>query len=68
MGRGSLLAGIYFGQPKGFKESETGVRSGFNTMVYSTPEVRSHTSTRLAGSISHLPPGTPEIPFSLEAS
>lgn len=34
-----LTGGIYFGQPKGFKESETGVRSGFNTMVYSTPEI-----------------------------
>jgi 3-isopropylmalate dehydrogenase len=34
-----LTGGIYFGQPKGFKENEKGEKIGFNTMVYSEPEV-----------------------------
>lgn len=34
-----LTGGIYFGQPKGFKENEQGERIGFNTMVYSAPEI-----------------------------
>jgi 3-isopropylmalate dehydrogenase len=33
-----LTGGIYFGQPKGVRE-ENGVRVGFNTMVYSEPEI-----------------------------
>lgn len=33
-------AGIYFGKPKGFGTDENGNRTGFNTMIYSTPEVR----------------------------
>jgi len=31
--------GIYFGTPKGFGTDENGNRTGFNTMIYSTPEV-----------------------------
>ncbi len=34
-----LTGGVYFGEPRGIVEKE-GVRSGFNTMVYSEPEVR----------------------------
>ena len=35
-----LVGGIYFGQPRGFgKCDKTGARTGFNTMVYSEPEV-----------------------------
>ncbi len=33
-----LTGGIYFGQPRGIKERD-GVRHGFNTLVYSEPEV-----------------------------
>ena len=33
-----LTGGIYFGQPKGVRE-ENGVRVGYNTMVYSEPEI-----------------------------
>ncbi len=33
-----LLGGIYFGQPRGFS-GEGNSRSGFNTMVYTVPEV-----------------------------
>lgn len=35
-----LVGGIYFGQPRGFGKDEQGNRTGFNTMVYSEPEVR----------------------------
>lgn len=35
-----LVGGIYFGQPRGFGTDEQGNRTGFNTMVYSEPEVR----------------------------
>ena len=34
-----LISGIYFGKPKGFGEDEDGNRTGFNTMVYSVPEI-----------------------------
>ena len=35
-----LVGGIYFGQPRGFgRDEKTGARIGFNTMVYSEPEV-----------------------------
>ncbi|MEQ9347634.1 MAG: 3-isopropylmalate dehydrogenase [Thalassospira sp.] len=33
-----LTGGIYFGQPRGIEERD-GVRTGFNTLVYSEPEV-----------------------------
>ena len=35
----SSSAVIYFGKPKGFGEDEDGNRTGFNTMVYSVPEI-----------------------------
>ncbi|OUS46103.1 Isopropylmalate dehydrogenase-like domain-containing protein [Ostreococcus tauri] len=34
-----LTGGIYFGKPKGFGVNEAGERTGFNTMIYSEPEV-----------------------------
>jgi len=35
-----LVGGIYFGEPRGFGTcARTGARTGFNTMVYSEPEV-----------------------------
>ena len=34
-----LIGGIYFGKPKGFGEDENGNKTGFNTMVYSVPEI-----------------------------
>jgi 3-isopropylmalate dehydrogenase len=34
-----LTGGIYFGQPKGIFETETGEKRGLNTMVYSESEV-----------------------------
>eukprot|EP00271_Cylindrocystis_brebissonii_P008866 TRINITY_DN23394_c0_g1_i1.p1 TRINITY_DN23394_c0_g1~~TRINITY_DN23394_c0_g1_i1.p1 ORF type:complete len:474 (-),score=87.86 TRINITY_DN23394_c0_g1_i1:453-1826(-) len=34
-----LTGGIYFGQPRGFGENSEGERMGFNTMVYSVPEI-----------------------------
>jgi 3-isopropylmalate dehydrogenase len=34
-----LTGGIYFGQPKGIFETETGEKRGVNTMAYSTHEV-----------------------------
>ena len=35
-----LVGGIYFGEPRGFGTcAKTGARTGFNTMVYSEPEV-----------------------------
>lgn len=33
------VGGIYFGQPRGFGVNEKGERIGFNTDVYSEPEV-----------------------------
>jgi 3-isopropylmalate dehydrogenase len=34
-----LVGGIYFGQPRGFGVNEKGDRIGYNTDVYSEPEV-----------------------------
>ena len=34
-----LTGGIYFGNPKGFGTNERGERIGYNTDVYSVPEV-----------------------------
>ena len=34
-----LTGGIYFGNPRGFGINENGDRIGFNTMIYSEPEV-----------------------------
>eukprot|EP00899_Mesostigma_viride_P006516 jgi/Mesvir1/15866/Mv03412-RA.1 len=34
-----LTGGIYFGKPKGFGKDAAGNRTGFNTMIYSEPEV-----------------------------
>lgn len=34
-----LTGGIYFGQPKGILETETGARRGVNTMVYQDSEI-----------------------------
>ncbi len=33
------VGGIYFGKPRGFSVNEAGERIGFNTDVYSEPEV-----------------------------
>ncbi len=35
-----LTGDVYFGQPRGMRTNEQGVREGFNTMIYSEPEVR----------------------------
>lgn len=34
-----LTGGIYFGEPRGIRELAGGVREGFNTYVYSEPEI-----------------------------
>lgn len=34
-----LTGGIYFGQPRGIRETESGEREGFNTYVYSESEI-----------------------------
>lgn len=34
-----LTGGIYFGEPRGVRTREDGVREGFNTYVYSEPEI-----------------------------
>lgn len=34
-----LTGGIYFGQPRGIRKLEGGVREGYNTLVYSEPEI-----------------------------
>ncbi len=34
-----LTGGIYFGEPRGVRRREDGVREGFNTYVYSEPEI-----------------------------
>ncbi len=41
---------IYFGEPRGIKRDDAGQRIGFNTMIYSEPEVRriAHVGFRLA--------------------
>ncbi len=35
-----LTGDVYFGQPRGMRTNDKGEREGFNTMVYSEPEVR----------------------------
>ncbi|MBU2862688.1 3-isopropylmalate dehydrogenase [Reinekea forsetii] len=35
-----LTGGIYFGQPRGIRQTESGEREGFNTYVYSESEIR----------------------------
>ncbi|KAA0875851.1 3-isopropylmalate dehydrogenase [Nitrincola tapanii] len=35
-----LTGGIYFGQPRGYRTKEGGVREGFNTYVYDENEIR----------------------------
>ena len=35
-----LTGGIYFGQPRGYRNKENGVREGFNTYVYDENEIR----------------------------
>ena len=44
-----LTGGIYFGQPRGVRELDDGVRQGFNTLVYSEPEIER--IARVAGDI-----------------
>ena len=34
-----LTGGIYFGEPRGIEELENGIRKGFNTLTYTTPEI-----------------------------
>ena len=34
-----LTGGIYFGQPRGIRTRDDGVREGFNTYIYSEPEI-----------------------------
>ncbi len=34
-----LTGSIYFGKPRGIRTREDGVREGFNTMIYSEPEI-----------------------------
>ncbi|MBU6459795.1 MAG: 3-isopropylmalate dehydrogenase [Proteobacteria bacterium] len=45
-----LTGDIYFGQPRGIRVNPAGEREGFNTMVYSEPEVRrvAHTAFKIA--------------------
>jgi 3-isopropylmalate dehydrogenase len=35
-----LTGGIYFGQPRGIRELDTGIRQGYNTLVYDENEIR----------------------------
>ena len=35
-----LTGGIYFGEPRGMEKKANGQRRGFNTLTYSTPEIR----------------------------
>ncbi len=35
-----LTGGIYFGQPRGIRELESGEKQGFNTLVYTESEIR----------------------------
>ncbi len=44
-----LTGGIYFGQPRGIRELDGGVKQGFNTLVYSEPEIER--IARVAGDI-----------------
>lgn len=34
-----LTGGIYFGEPRGIRKREDGTREGFNTLIYSEPEI-----------------------------
>lgn len=34
-----LTGGLYFGQPRGFRQESNGERTGYNTMVYTTSEI-----------------------------
>ena len=34
-----LTGGIYFGEPRGIRTNEKGVREGYNTYIYSEPEI-----------------------------
>jgi len=45
-----LTGDAYFGEPRGIKRDEAGNRIGFNTMIYSEPEIRriGHVGFRLA--------------------
>jgi 3-isopropylmalate dehydrogenase len=45
-----LTGDAYFGEPRGIKRDEAGQRIGFNTMIYSEPEIRriGHVGFRLA--------------------
>ncbi len=45
-----LTGGIYFGQPRGIKILENGERQGYNTLVYSEPEIRriAHSAFQIA--------------------
>ncbi|MEJ2213827.1 MAG: 3-isopropylmalate dehydrogenase, partial [Gammaproteobacteria bacterium] len=44
-----LTGGIYFGQPRGIRELDDGVKQGFNTLVYAEPEIER--IARVAGDI-----------------
>ena len=35
-----LTGGIYFGQPRGIEDLPDGTRKGYNTLVYTTPEIQ----------------------------
>ncbi len=35
-----LIGGIYFGEPRGIEDLDNGERRGFNTLVYTTSEIR----------------------------
>lgn len=41
-----LIGGVYFGEPRGIEELDSGVRRGFDTQSYSTPEI--HRIARVA--------------------
>ncbi len=45
-----LIGGIYFGEPRGIRTLESGVRQGFNTLVYDENEVTriAHVAFRIA--------------------
>jgi 3-isopropylmalate dehydrogenase len=45
-----LTGDVYFGEPRGFGKDASGARTGFNTMVYSEPEVEriAHVAFRTA--------------------
>jgi 3-isopropylmalate dehydrogenase len=45
-----LIGGVYFGEPRGIEQLKDGNRRGFNTQVYSTPEIHriAHVGFKLA--------------------